>query len=151
MSKINKDILTSLILTLVSVIILWETKGLTKISYIFPRTIGVILLIFSLMYLISSFLKPKSNHTTENKGIKNTLMMSVSMIGYFILMVIFGFLTSSLIYMGFVSWYLQKDFTNKNNTTKITHSILSSIIVSITFFLLFRIVFSVPLPEGLFI
>jgi phosphoglycerol transferase MdoB-like AlkP superfamily enzyme len=134
----------------VSAIALWETRGLTKVSYAFPRTIAAILLMLSLVYFILS-LRRRSNHKGLFPDIekKKAVAMGIGMIGYTVAIGIFGFLISSMIYIGLFTWYLQKD-VDKSNKMKVIHATACSIVFGLSFFLLFKYVFLVPLPTGLF-
>jgi|SRR5699024_6266546 len=144
------DVLSSITLIVISVIALWQTIGLTKMSYVFPRSIAIILLFLSSIYLINSIIKIiRNNETSFFDGIKvkEVLIMGIGMIGYIFSIIFFGFLISSVLYMTFVTWYLQKE-TKKSMKLRIAHSFVSSLLFSLFFFFLFKNVFLVPLPEG---
>ncbi|GGB54528.1 hypothetical protein GCM10011409_35170 [Lentibacillus populi] len=149
MQKVNYDIVTSIIFIIISIITILETRGLSKISYIFPRTIGVIFLLLSFMYLILSIIKRDNKKLFGNIDKQKVLIMSIGMIGYFISISLFGFLIASILYIGLITWYLQKDQKEKSHKSKILRAVLCSIIVSVSFFILFQYVFLVPLPTGL--
>src|SRR5699024_12339108 len=59
------DVLSSITLIVISVIALWQTIGLTKMSYVFPRSIAIILLFLSSIYLINSIIKIIRNNETS--------------------------------------------------------------------------------------
>ncbi|SFA99339.1 Tripartite tricarboxylate transporter TctB family protein [Lentibacillus halodurans] len=149
MQKVNYNTISSVILIIVACLAIWETKGLSEMSYVFPRTIGLILLILSIAYYIKSMIKSSSSKLFEGINKRKVVIMSLSMIGYVILISLFGFLMASMLFIGWMTWYLQQHNTDKSNKAKIVHASISSISISIFFFVLFRYVFVVPLPSGL--
>ncbi|VEF47408.1 Uncharacterised protein [Bacillus freudenreichii] len=63
--KSRVDLITSLTLLAISFITLWKTSGLSEMSSVFPRTIGILLLLLSLIYLIVTLVKKTLNHTLK--------------------------------------------------------------------------------------
>lgn len=149
MQRVNYNTLSSIILMVVAGIAIWETRGLSEMSYVFPRTIGIILLILSMGYLIKSLIKPAQSKLFEGIDKGKVFVMSLSMIGYVVLIILLGFLIASLLFIGSLTWYLQQDNEEKSSQARIVHASISSIGVSVFFFVLFRYVFLVPLPSGI--
>ncbi|WP_167751465.1 tripartite tricarboxylate transporter TctB family protein [Lentibacillus salicampi] len=149
MQKVNYNTISSVILIIVAGIAIWETRGLSEMSYVFPRTIEIILLILSIAYCLKSFIRPTTNSLFEGIDKRKVLVMSLAMIGYVILISLLGFLIASIIFLGSLTWYLQRDNHEKSSKTKIVHVSISAVGVSVFFFVLFRYVFLVPLPSGL--
>ncbi|QKY70411.1 tripartite tricarboxylate transporter TctB family protein [Lentibacillus sp. CBA3610] len=149
MQRINYNTVSSVILIIVACIAIWETRGLSEMSYVFPRTIGIILLILSIGYLIKSLIKPTDTKLLSGIDKRKVFVMSLGMIGYVVLISLFGFLIASLLFIGTLTWYLQRDNQEKSSKAKIVHAVISSVSVSIVFFVLFRYVFLVPLPAGI--
>lgn len=149
MQKMHYNTVLAIILIIVAGIALWGTRGLSEMSYIFPRTIGILLLILSIAYLIVSIVKHEDKKLFEDIDKRKVAVMSLAMIGYVIIISLFGFLIASILFIGPLTWYLQKDDQEKSSKAKIFHAGLSSIVVSVGFFVLFRYVFLVPLPSGM--
>lgn len=149
MQKVNYNTISSFILIGVAGTAIWQTRGLSEMSYVFPRTIGIILLLLSIVYLIKSFIKPDQRKLFAGIDKRKVAVMSLGMVGYVILIGIFGFLIASILFIGTLTWYLQRDIREKNSKAKIVHASISAIGVSVFFFVLFRYVFLVPLPSGL--
>ncbi|WP_010531645.1 tripartite tricarboxylate transporter TctB family protein [Lentibacillus jeotgali] len=149
MQRVNYNTISAFILVIVAGIAIWETRDLSEMSYIFPRTIGIILLLLSIAYLINSLIKPKHNKLLEGIDKRKVAVMSAGMISYVILIGLVGFLIASMMFIGFLTWYLQRDNQGKSGRAKIADAAIGSISVSVLFFVLFRYVFLVPLPTGL--
>lgn len=73
-------------------------------SYVFPRTIGIILLLLSIVYLIKSFIKPDQRKLFAGIDKRKVAVMSLGMVGYVILIGIFGFLIASILFIGTLTW-----------------------------------------------
>lgn len=146
MQRINHDTLAAIGVMILSIIALWETRGLSEMSYIFPRTVGVLLFVLSIIYLLSSVWKGKPGNLLEGIQKRTVLVFVIGVVGYAILIPTIGFLWASIVFMGVISWYLQKEQHQKNLAKKLLHSGLSAILFSTGFYLLFHYVFMVPLP-----
>lgn len=150
MSRITRDSYVAIVLILISVIALWGARDLNKMSAIFPRTIATILLILSVIYLIVSLIKkPEGGKAFAGIDKKIVLSMCGGMVGYVILIWLISFLVASLIFIGFFVWFLQ-DSSENGWRPRLFSSVISSVVVSIGFYLLFEGVFNVPLPRGIF-
>jgi len=89
MQRVSYDQISSILLVVVAIIALWKTRGLSEMSYIFPRTIGIILLMLSIIYLIFSYLRRENKklfHNIDKKFIK-----LVTIILLFLFMIDFAF------------------------------------------------------------
>ncbi|MET3699432.1 tripartite tricarboxylate transporter TctB family protein [Bacillus oleivorans] len=146
--RVVHDVVSSVILIIIAVIALWETRGLTEMSYVFPRTVGAILLVLSIAYFILSLKKREEKKLFQDLDGKKVMVMSLSMIGYCILIGLVGFFAASLLYIGYISWWLQKGEEEKSNKRKLIHASLASVVVTVSFFILFQYIFLVPLPIG---
>ncbi|VEF47407.1 Tripartite tricarboxylate transporter TctB family [Bacillus freudenreichii] len=78
------------------------------------------------------------------------ILISLGMAGYVVFISLIGFLLASIVYLSSVMWLLQKEETTQRGLSILVKSVLFSILFSTSFYLLFRYVFIVPLPAGLF-
>jgi len=150
MQRVSYDQISSILLVVVAIIALWKTRGLSEMSYIFPRTIGIILLMLSIIYLIFSYLRRENKKLFHNIDKSMVVIMGLGMIGYFVLIVICGFLIASILYIGAITLYLQKEEKHKTFNKKLMHASIFSFSISIVFYLLFKNVFLIQLPTGMF-
>jgi hypothetical protein len=148
MQRVSYDLITSLLLIAVASLALWETNGLSEMSYVFPRAVGIVFLTLSIVYFISSLIKSTDKKIFADINKKKALFMCLGMVGYAVLIALVGFLISSIVYISCFTWYLQIDVEGKTNKLKWIHSGISGAGVSLFFFGLFRYVFLVPLPSG---
>ncbi|RST76280.1 tripartite tricarboxylate transporter TctB family protein [Siminovitchia acidinfaciens] len=148
--KSRVDLITSLTLLAISFITLWKTSGLSEMSSVFPRTIGILLLLLSLIYLIVTLVKKTSESYFKSTNRRKVILISLGMAGYVVFISLIGFLLASIVYLSSVMWLLQKEETTQRGLSILLKSVLFSILFSTAFYLLFRYVFIVPLPEGLF-
>jgi hypothetical protein len=137
----------ALIVIVVSLIALWNTWDLDPMSGIFPKVSALLLLLLGIIYLITSFFKKAEHRAFEGVDKKIVLIMSAGIAGYVFLIWLIGFLIASLIFIGGFVWYLQGSKVNWK--ASLLRAGLSSVVVSVGFYLLFKGVFNVPLPNGL--
>ncbi|MBB6453670.1 heme O synthase-like polyprenyltransferase [Salirhabdus euzebyi] len=150
MQRVNHDIVSSIIFIFVAAFALWETRGLSEMSYVFPRTAGIILLVCSIIFFIKSIIKKEDKKAFDDINKRKVMVMSLGMIGYLIVIGLVGFLIASIIYIWAFCFYLQRDEKEKSNKSKMLHAGITAFGVSIFFFVLFKFVFAVPLPPGIF-
>lgn len=147
MRKLTNDMYIAFILIIISGVVLWETSGLNKMSAVFPRTIGYILLVLSIIYMITSIMKPTYEKAFEGIDRKKVAVMSLGILLYAVLIWIFGFLIASLCYIFSFVWYLQGDLSVPKK--RLMRAVVASIGVTIVFFIIFKFLLNVPLPLGL--
>jgi len=148
--RIDYNKISSLLLIFVASIALWKTRGLSEMSYVFPRAIGAILLTLSIIYFVTSLLRKPDDSLFGTIDKIQVMMMSLSMIGYLFLIVTIGFLIASIIYTGATALYLQKNVQTKTSKQKLTHASIFALSISVVFYFLFKNVFLIQLPTGLF-
>ena len=148
-NKSKIDLISSFLLLVISIVALWETRGLSEMSYIFPRTVCIILFIMSLVYFFKSLVEKEGMEYFKNVSKRKVILIASGMAGYVILISFIGFLTASIIYLTSSIWILQKGRSIKSNRLLLIHSLFISIILSSALYVLFRYVLIVPLPDGL--
>ncbi|MBD8003921.1 tripartite tricarboxylate transporter TctB family protein [Bacillus norwichensis] len=146
--KSKVDLISSSLLLVISLAAILDTRGLSEMSYVFPRTVCIILFLLSLIYFIKSLVKNEAADYFINHK-RKVILVTSSMVCYFILISFIGFLPASIIYLAASIWILQKEGNTKRRHLFLFQAFPISIIISSAFYILFRYVFHVPLPEGL--
>ena len=143
----TKDTGTAILFIVIAVCGMWSSQSFNELSSIFPVIILWIFLVLSVLYLVSSVIF--SRQTEENKIFtKEFLIISISLFAYVFLIWITGFIIASLLFLGIATWHLQADIVSGRR--RIINSVLSSVLVTSVFFIIFRYVLLVPLPGGIF-
>lgn len=133
---------------MISIIALVKTEGLSQMSALFPQIIASILLGCSVIYLIVSLIKPTHDKAFEGLNGKRIITFLAGLCLYVLLIWIVGFLISSILMLGFFIWFLQGDkFSTRR---RVIFAGGCSIGITVVFYVLFKVVFLVPLPPGLF-
>lgn len=147
MSKITNDSYVAIVVILISLITLWQTRGLNQMSAIFPQIAGVVLLVLGVTYLLTSFRKTDSKKPFAAIETKKVISMFIGMSAYVFLIWPFGFLLTSFAFIAFFVWFLQgaEHFWRR----RLLRAGVSSVIVSFGFYFLFKYIFLVPLPTGI--
>jgi hypothetical protein len=147
MHRLTKDVISAVVLVIISGVVLWETSGLNEMSAVFPRTIGYILLVLSLFYLVKSIAKPTYEKVFEGTDKRKVLVMSLGVLIYAVLIWIIGFLIASLCYLFSIIWYLQG--AKEEPKRRIFRAGIASLSVSVGFYFIFKFLLNVPLPLGI--
>lgn len=146
MFQLTKDSYMALIVIIIALIGLWNTWELDLMNGIFPKISSILLLLLGLIYLIISFFTKTNYRVFEEVNKKVVLTMGSGIVTYVILIWVIGFLIASLIFIAGSVWYLQGNKVSWK--TGLFRGGISSIVVSIGFYLLFQGIFNVPLPNG---
>lgn len=147
MRRLTYDVYIALILLCVSGIVFRETSRLNPMSAVFPRTIGYILFVLSIYYLVQSIWKASHEPIFAGVDRRRVAIMCAFLIGYTGLIWLIGFLIASILFIFVVVWYLQEK--NVSFKLKLYRAASCSLLISIGFYSLFKYVFIVPLPTGL--
>lgn len=108
-----------------------------------PLCMGIVMMILSLIQLLSKEALRSEEvkiFLTKNQGLR-IIVFTVSTLLTIILMEPLGFLVATALYIFFLLRFME-DYT-------IFKSIRSAVIVPIVFWVLFYVIFELPLPEGL--
>lgn len=147
MKRLSRDVYIAMVLLFISGVVLWETSSLNKMSAVFPRTIGYILLVLSLYYLVFSLFKPNYDKVFATIDKKRVSTICFSFVGYTFFIWLIGFLLASLIFMFVTVWYLQNQ--GEEPKRKTFRAGFCSLLVTFGFYSLFKFIFVVPLPAGI--
>lgn len=147
--NMSYDLVFSLVLVFLSLAAIWKTKGLNEMSYLFPRTVSIILLFLSVMYLAVVLVRKERPKLFEHIHKRQLFIISLGMVAYVVLIGLLGFLLASIIYLSVFTWYLMMG-EDKPGNRRVFYSAWSAMAVSVFFFVLFRYIFNVPLPAGIF-
>ncbi|GAA5344984.1 tripartite tricarboxylate transporter TctB family protein [Planifilum fimeticola] len=143
--RVGKEPFLALLVLALGLLALWETRELNEMSAVFPQTVGGILTGLGLFYLLYSLFRPVSRKGGTAVDRRRVLLMTTAMVGYVLLIGVIGFLPATLVFTGFSAWVLQG-----RESASLSRAMLFAVVVSVGFFLLFRYVFLVPFPTGIF-
>ncbi|MBO8173115.1 MAG: tripartite tricarboxylate transporter TctB family protein [Bacillaceae bacterium] len=146
MTRLTRDSRIAICLIVIALVALWESRDLNLMSAVFPRTAGGILLILSLVYLVKSLVKPEFGRVLDAIDRRRVMQMCVGLILYVFLIWFIGFLAASLIFLAYFVWYLQG--AEQPSRRRMLRAGAASLVISGGFYLLFKMVFVVPLPVG---
>ncbi|PTM59493.1 tripartite tricarboxylate transporter TctB family protein [Desmospora activa] len=146
MRGINSDGITAILLMLVASIALWHTRELNEMSAAFPRTVGWILVGLSIVYFSKSFWRPRGEKRFAAVDRRRVIIATVGIVFYGALIGLIGFLWASLLYLTFFACFLQK--RELQLRLRLMRAVVFAFAVGGSFYLLFRYVFVVPLPNG---
>lgn len=145
--NINSDLLVGVCSLVVAIVFYSYTRGLSKLGAIFVNYVLVILGALSVMTIIKGFIKPERIAFFESAIERNNIMAGLSiLIVYLALMPFIGFLPSSYLFFLVMNLYLAEG--KRFSTRNIVISVIMSVLVVTAFYLIFRYVLLVPLPEG---
>ena len=147
MLNFNSERVSSIALIIVSLLCYPTINKLGELSKTFPLTVVTALLVFSIILLFKSFVKPIKTSFFEHKNQFVALgLFFLGFVAYIFFVWLIGFVISSLIYLPLSSYLLKAD---KNTKHSVLSSILIGLIVFVVFYGTFHYIFAVPLPEGM--
>ncbi|WP_080873081.1 tripartite tricarboxylate transporter TctB family protein [Oceanobacillus timonensis] len=145
--KINKDLASPIAFLLLSIICLTTVSSMNALSIGFPLFILILMFLLSIILLIQTIIGTSTSQ--DAKGViftTQTVVTAVALILYAGLIWLIGFFISSLLYLGFMTWYLQKRDTKA--TTRVLKSVSGAVITTTVFYVIFRYGLLVYLPTG---
>lgn len=141
----NKNIVTSLVLLAFCVYAWLEVKDLPLISNFFPKVCIGFLVILSLALLVQAFRMKVEDNGEEKKNLKYVKILTGGIASYIFLIFVIGFNIGSIIFLGILGYIFNPAKTKKS----ILHSFAIGIFATAIFYVVFGVIFNVPLPEGL--
>ncbi|NLT94455.1 MAG: tripartite tricarboxylate transporter TctB family protein [Clostridia bacterium] len=141
----KKNIYTSLVLLLLCVYSWFEVKDLPVISRYFPQVCIVFLALLSILLLIQALISPKIHEEKEKKNLKFVKIFAVGITAYILSIYVIGFNIGSALFLGTFGYW----FNPAKDSKSIFYSFGIGIFVTALFYVIFGIIFNVPLPEGL--
>ncbi|MBT3360541.1 MAG: tripartite tricarboxylate transporter TctB family protein [Rhodospirillales bacterium] len=150
----NRDLggmVVAAIFVLVGAIAIWDTTSMVDSdSYVFPRTVAIFLIGFSLFYIVWNFIKaPEGGKTAAQRGSTfRRIGLVVSMLGSAFMMPYTGFVIAGI--FAFATIMVFAMYEQWTRQRLILYPIICLAVVS-GFYLLFAKALLVPLPEAPFL
>lgn len=143
---LNSDFIIGLFTAILTVLVYFVTRDLSKLGGIFINYILVIMGMLSIVVLIKGFIKPERLRFFESAMERNNILIGVGiLLFYLIFLPLIGFLPSSYCFYFAFNLYLgDEHFTLKNILT----SALLTFVVVTAFYFIFHYFLEVPLPTG---
>ena len=142
---LNSTTISSLVFVIVAAGMWHMAGGLSETGRFFPRVVAGMLALFSILQLALSVAQIQKEAPFAGVDFKRVLALVLGMAAYAALMIYFGFVLSSILFLSFFFWFLSRDRQDKFGLPGI---VLTAVGVSGGFYGLFHYVFSVPLPAG---
>jgi hypothetical protein len=147
--EINTKIASGLIGLVLTAVFFFALEDISWMSIIFPRTMVYIMAIISAMLVVRGFFKPSRDRIFSVGSNTRWMVTGVLFFLWVLLMPVFGFFVSTVVFMTAIVGYLARARTRV--TIGKFFVWVPIVIAEVTFFyLIFTKVLYVPLPEGLF-
>lgn len=143
----KKNIITSFVLLLISIYSWYEVKDLPVISRYFPQVCIVFLVLLSILLLIQALKMPVIHEAEERKNLRFVKILVGCITTYILSIFIIGFNLGSILFLGISGYVFNPSKTKKS----ILYSFGLGIFATMLFYVVFGVIFNVPLPEGLII
>lgn len=126
---------------------LYESREMSDLGAIFPRTIGAAMIGLSALYILYGLVRPRSVSSDTSSEQSNTrrVLLLVTMAVWIALISVIGFVSSSLI--GFLGLTLIGNYDRWTPTRAILY-LITAICTVAGFYALFAYALQVPLPKG---
>jgi putative tricarboxylic transport membrane protein len=130
----------------IGVFAVYFTRDMSPLGAVFPKTIALALIIFSLSYIAQNLISPGSVQrlTTEGSWLRRTALVVV-MLAWVLLLNTLGFLLAGV--LGFIGMILAGNYDAWSRRRVLIYAAVSAAIIG-GFYTLFAIVLNVPLPEA---
>ena len=144
----NSDLIVGALTLVVAAVFYYFTRDISKLSVIYVNYVLIILGTLSLLTLIKGMVRPERIAFFESAVERNNIVVGlVILFAYLLLLPVLGFLPASYLFFLVMTLYLSEErFTNRN----ILVSVAVTIVVVSVFYVVFKHVLLVPLPEGMF-
>lgn len=143
---LNADLIIGFSSLALAGVVFAATRDLSRLGGLFVNYTLLVIAILSVLMLIKGFVKPQRLAFFDSSEERNNVIVGIVILGfYLVLMPLIGFLPASYIFYAFFNLYLAQDRWSLKN---ILHSVLISAVVVTMFYVLFRYVLAVPLPQG---
>lgn len=145
----NSDLLVGIFSLVVTVAFYWATRDISRLSAIYVNYVLMILGVLSVLEIIKGLVRPERIAFFESAVERNNILVGLTiLVIYLVLLPVLGFLPSSYLFFLTMTLYLSEErFTTRN----ILISVALTFVVVTVFYLVFRYVLLVPLPEGMFV
>lgn len=143
-------IVVAVIMILLAMLAIWDTTDMTDSdSFIFPRSVAIAMITFSLLYIVMQLISP-SIGINDEAGVSGgssprRIGLVVTMIGSALLMPWLGFLISGVLAFGTIMMLAMYDEWTARRRLVFS---LSGIVIVVGFYFMFAELLLVPLPVG---
>jgi len=141
----NKNIITSFVLMLFCIYAWFEVKDLPDISNFFPKVCIAFLAFLSLMLLVQALFMKTTQNEEAKKNLKFVKILTGGIVGYVLAIFVLGFNLASALFLGIFGYVFDPVKTKKS----LLYSFGIGILATTIFYVVFGIIFNVPLPEGM--
>jgi putative tricarboxylic transport membrane protein len=143
---LNADLIIGFSSIVLAGVVFVATRDLSRLGGLFVNYTLVVIFILSVLMLIKGFVKPQRLSFFDSSEERNNVIVGVVILAvYLILMPLVGFLPASYLFYAIFNLYLAQDGWSWKN---ILRSVVISAVVVTVFYLVFRFLLAVPLPEG---
>ena len=143
---LNADLIIGFSSIVLAGVVFVATRDLSRLGGLFVNYTLVVIFILSVLMLIKGFVKPQRLSFFDSSEERNNVIVGVViLVVYLILMPLVGFLPASYLFYAIFNLYLAQ---NRWNWKNILRSVVISAVVVTVFYMVFRFLLAVPLPEG---
>jgi hypothetical protein len=147
--EINTNITSGSIGLVLSAVFFFALEDISWMSIIFPRTMVYIMALMSGILIVKGFVKPTRDRIFSVGSNTRWLVTGVLFFSWVLLMPVFGFFVSTVVFMTAIVGYLARTRTRVTIGKFLVW--VPIVIAEVTFFyVIFTKVLYVPLPKGLF-
>lgn len=148
----NTDRITAIFVLIFSAVFMWQLKYIhNPLDVIFPRTILIGMMVFSIILFVKSFVRPDPKCIKDLFDIKNRGKVIAGILGtilWLIMIPIIGFAVTSAIALMILSMVLGTK-SDRTPVKLISTVVIASVIIFIIYFF-FSEFMEVQLPKGIF-
>lgn len=125
---------------------LYETREISELGAVFPKTVAGAMIVFSIAYIGYELLRPSLERAlTQPESTPRRILLVVVMLGWVALMPVVGFIASSAV--AFALIIIVANYDTWGRSRILAYSITAVGVVG-GFYALFVYALKVPLPEG---
>jgi hypothetical protein len=143
---LNSDLIVGIFTLILAGITYFVTRDLSRLGGVFVNFTLWAMVVLSVLELIKGFVKPDKVKFFESRDERDNVIIGLIILGgYLVLLPFVGFLPSSLLFFAVMNLYLSHE---KLTQKRVFKSVLLSVVVVAVFYMVFKHVLEVPLPEG---
>ena len=144
---INSDLLISLLSLGLAALVYFNTRGLSKLGGVFVNYVLIGMIVFTVIILIKSFIKPEKIRFFKSAIERNNILIGILFLAaYLFFLPLIGFLPASYAFYFAFNLYLGDD---RLATKSILLSAGLTAVVVTAFYFIFHYFLEVPLPQGI--
>ena len=143
---LNADLIIGFSSFILAGVVFVATRDLSRLGGLFVNYTLIAIAILSALMVIKGFLKPQRLAFFDSSEERNNVIIGIIILAlYLVLMPLIGFLPASYLFYAIFNLYLGKDRWSWKN---IVRSVVISAVVVTIFYVVFRFLLAVPLPQG---